>query len=238
MENLSITRAENKIQAAQLACQRLNKLLAENKKNPILLMLSGGSAFNILVYINPEVLGENVTITMLDERFSQDEKVTNFGQLQKTQFYMDAFEKECSFLGSVPRPKESLKAFTERRESSLRKWHEENPKGKIIATVGIGPDGHTAGIFPFPESPETFKFLFQGPNWVLGYDASEKNEFKERVTITITFFKMIDEAIIYMTGEEKKPALDKLISKADDIQNLPALAIYEIKNVTIFTDIA
>ena len=47
--------------AAATAGENLNAVLAENKKLPILLMLSGGSCLSILDYVGQTVLGANLT---------------------------------------------------------------------------------------------------------------------------------------------------------------------------------
>jgi len=54
-----------------------------------------------------------------------------------------------------------LEKLAHRYESSLFEWAKKHPEGKIIATMGIGFDGHTAGIMPYPENPETFARLFE-----------------------------------------------------------------------------
>jgi 6-phosphogluconolactonase/glucosamine-6-phosphate isomerase/deaminase len=233
MNKLQITRLQSKEETAKKAGEKLTKILAENKNSPLLLMLSGGSAFSVLLHVNTENLGENVTISALDERFSQEKTVNNFLQFQKTEFYTKAQELECNFIGTLPRINEGLEDFAKRWEARLKLWREENPNGKIIAVIGMGPNGHTAGMF----AVDTFNDLFLNEAWVVGYNVGDKNEHKERVTTTVTFFKQIDEAIVYIAGEEKKAKLDAVISKLDKIEQLPALVWHEIKNVEIFTDI-
>ena len=60
----------------------LGEVLEYHKEQPVLLMLSGGSAFSILDYIEADVLGPNLTISILDERCSSDSKINNFLQLK------------------------------------------------------------------------------------------------------------------------------------------------------------
>ena len=75
---MNISRFETKVEAAAASGEALNKLLLENKDAPVLLLLSGGSSLSILDYVNTSSLGENLTITMLDERFSQEAEANNF----------------------------------------------------------------------------------------------------------------------------------------------------------------
>lgn len=258
--------------AAEQAGKALDKLLAEHKNLPILLVLSGGSALEILDEIKADVLSKNLTITMLDERFtpleknqdtkqsgnilkttasqitpkkrsdsltgfSLDKTVNNFSLLRQTKFYKTAAMKKCGFIGTSIRPDETKEAFADRWEKRLRGWRQEHPKGKIIATFGMGADGHTAGIFPLADNEVLFKKLFLGDNWLTAYSAGGKNQFPERITTTLTFFKLIDAAVAYISGQEKQAALKELKNKSKSLEALPAMALWKIKNTEVFTDI-
>lgn len=220
---------------AVLACgQELNKALIDSKKTPILLLLSGGSALRTLDEILPETLGEHITISVLDERFSQDAKINNFAQMQFTGFYELALAGNCNIIGTLPRIGETISQFAMRIEKALHDWAIENPSGKIFATLGMGPEGHTAGIFPMDDKIK-FDSLFLSKNWTVGYTAPHKHA--ERVTATLTFFEKIDEGFALVCGTKKKPALDKLLlSDKDEINLLPTLGWKKIKSVKIFTD--
>ncbi len=60
------------------------------------------------------------------------------------------------FSAACPGPGKPWTALAQRMEKNLRAWKNQNPQGKIIATLGIGADGHTAGIFPFADNSSTF----------------------------------------------------------------------------------
>ena len=237
-KNLEIFRQNDKNSAAAEAGEYLNAALAENKKSPILLLLSGGSALNILEYVGESALGANLSITMLDERFSEDANINNFAQLQKSDFYKDAFNVEASFFGTLPRPGETAENLRTRWDKNFKNWREENPTGLIIATLGMGADGHTAGIFSFPEDPDKFQKLFLSENWTVAYNTDNKNKFPERLTTTLTFLKLIDFGFAYVCGADKKDKLDKLTSANIKTAELPAAVWREMKNVKVFTDIS
>jgi len=223
--------------AAAEAGENLNLFLAENKKLPILLMLSGGSALSILDYVGPAVLGANLSLSLLDERFSQDPLINNFAQLQKTDFYKDAFEAEASFFGTLPRPNETIAELRGRWDKNLKLWHNENPKGLIVATLGMGTDGHTSGILPFPENPDEFNRLFNGKDWTVQYRADGKSKYPERVTTTIPFLKNIDFAFALVCGAEKRAKFDDLQSGKHTNAELPAMVWHKMKDVKVFTDL-
>lgn len=237
MNHLEISRQVDKQSATAEAGEYLNTLLLENSKKQILLMLSGGSAFEILSYIGNHVLGENLTISVLDERFSTDPLVNNFSQLQKTDFYAEAMTAECSFFGTLPRKDETIEGLAARWESNLENWWTENPEGLIIAVLGMGSDGHTAGIFPYPENPQKFNELFDNGGWLTAYDAIGKHKYSQRVTINHEFLKLVDYGIVFACGAEKKNKIDAVLEKKGEVFETPALLWHEIKNVKIFTDI-
>jgi 6-phosphogluconolactonase/glucosamine-6-phosphate isomerase/deaminase len=235
MEKIQIFRQSDALSAAAEAGENLNSFLAENKKLPILLMLSGGSALSILDYVGESVLGPNLTVSMLDERFSQDPEINNFARLQKTDFYKDAFEAEASFFGTLPRNGELMENLRQRWDKNLKIWRKENPKGLIVATLGMGPDGHTAGILPFPEAHDEFSRLFNTAEWTAAYDAGEKGKYPQRVTATLTFLKLADASFAFVAGPEKQEKFSQLISRNAKTAELPAMVWHEMKNIKVFT---
>ncbi|MDR3643352.1 MAG: 6-phosphogluconolactonase [Candidatus Doudnabacteria bacterium] len=223
--------------AAAEAGEYLNTFLVENKKSPVLLLLSGGSALSITNYVGQTTLGANLTVSMLDDRYSQDGGINNFLQMQKTEFYQDVLAAEAGFFGTLPRPLETMEDLRQRWDKNLKTWRENNPLGLIIATLGMGPDGHTAGILPFPEDPEKFRSLFDGPDWTAAYNAGDKNPYPERITTTLTFLKLIDFSFAFVAGKEKQEMFNRLTSGEGKQAEHPAMVWREMKNVKIFTDL-
>lgn len=237
MNKVNIQHLENQEDATETAALALNEIFAQNLNTHKLFLVSGGSALKILDYIKPEYLNEELTVTLVDERFSEDPEINNFLNLQKTAFFQTALEREVHFIGTLPRPGEIVADMVSRFEMALKNWKNQNPQGKIIALFGMGTDGHTAGIFPFPENPKFFSEEFESSKWVVGYTAPQKAKFPQRVTTTFTFFKNIDHAVLFTCGKEKAQCLQNLISGQGQPHTLPALGLYETKNLEIFTDI-
>ncbi len=234
---MNINHFNTEAEATATAGEALNELLINNKNTPVLLMLSGGSAFSMLKYADDEGLSENLTISMLDERFSGEPKINNFSQLQKLNFYERALKKHVNFINTLPRSGELMDDMKIRWQLALKNWVDKNLNGKIFAIFGIGADGHTAGIFPYPDDATFFCKNFEKQHWLTGYSATGKNLYPQRITTTFTFFKKIDAAIVYVCGENKKQAFKKFIKGAGQPHELPALGIYETKKQQIFTNI-
>ena len=99
----------------------------------------------------------------------------------------------------------------------------------------MGADGHTAGIFPYPDSEEKFKELFEGENWVVGYDAAGKHQYNLRATVTNTFLRnKVEAAVAFVTGEEKKEKFEQMQVEGN-IAEIPAIIWNQMKIVKVFS---
>lgn len=222
-------------EAAREAGGMLEKELARYADVPTLLLLSGGSALGLLEHVS--VFPHALTVGMLDERYSGDPAVNNFSLFTKTSFFEKAKNHGALFLDSRVDPeKESLEEYTGKFESGLSGWREAHPGGAILITQGIGADGHTAGIFPYPEAPRVFEDLFGGAEWVLGYEARGKNKYPFRVTVTPAFLKEeVRFSLVYAWGDEKKEALARLLDELGTVVETPARVVREMKSVILVT---
>ncbi|MES2014316.1 MAG: 6-phosphogluconolactonase, partial [Patescibacteria group bacterium] len=142
----------------------------------ILLLLSGGSAFDILSYTTLPENASHMTLGVLDERFTKDPKENNFTTLKETGFFKNALQKGARTIDTSMRF-ERVEALAEAMNSAWSLWIEKNSGGTILATLGMGADGHTAGIMPYAEDPGMFDILFEDKQkFVIGYDAHGKHE--------------------------------------------------------------
>lgn len=225
--------------APQKAGVALSDIIAESGNNNILLMLSGGSAFLLLEFIDPTSLGKHVTISVLDERFSTSSNISNFAQLKDTLFYTTAKERGCHFIDSQSKSSDTLESLRNRFEKAVLEWREKNEHGLIIATLGIGEDMHIAGTMPYPENEMLFKSLFENTDELfVGYDAGEKNKYPLRITPTNNFLRnYIDRALVYVVGISKKEPLSRTLMTKDFLHCAPSRIIHEMKAVTLLTDI-
>lgn len=234
---MKITTEKNKNQLERMAGNALADMIRLREGRPLLLLLSGGSSFNFLQYVPAEIFDSSVTFGMLDDRYSMDPSVNSAMMLKTTEFCRAAEERGATLLDSSVFPDESLADYANRYEVGIINWITTHPEGLIRATVGIGPDGHTSGVLPFPENPQLFQTLFESDWLVVGYDVGNKNPHRYRLTSTFTLMRKFDAVLTYMSGEEKKDALERVLAEKGNLPETPGRIIRELNNVTIFTDI-
>ena len=212
-------KTHSSIELSKAAGNRIGELLEEYKGAPVLLMLSGGSALQVLDNISLCALSDNLTIAVIDERAGVEPQDSNTYLLQQTEWFKHAVNNGAKFIDIV-------------HDNILVDGV------NVIALLGIGGDGHTAGILPMPGDKDKFNKLFiNTTDSVVRYQiADTDNPFKDRITVTADFLKThVDNAVVYAVGDTKCPVLDTL---GDNIQThiKPANIIANIKQIDIYTD--
>lgn len=224
-----------KIKAAERLNAVLSTLFTDN--HHVLLLLAGGSALDLVPHIDISLCTPLLTIGPLDERFSTNPEENNWMQIMATDFYKNAVKKGCAWIDTRIKRDETPEQLAQRLHTVLYKWMENNPEGTIVATMGIGTDGHTAGIMPFPEDPHTFQQLFNSEKLAVSYDASGKNPHTLRITTTQTFLEQINVAVVYAVGQEKKEILHIIRTEEGTIPEIPGRVLQEMAGeVYLFTD--
>jgi 6-phosphogluconolactonase/glucosamine-6-phosphate isomerase/deaminase len=221
------------------AVYALNTILANQAGTDILLLLSGGSALALAAHIDPALLSPQVTLTMLDERYTTDPHHSNFAQLTALPLGDILSTHAVSYIDTRPQPGESLDDTERRLDLAFKHWHITHHTGTVIATMGIGDDGHIAGVLPFPEDPTLFTSLFLSEHrCVRGYQTTpDKNPHTKRLTTTLSYLKKhVAHAVVYAVGESKRTALKALGGDAP-IAQIPARILGVLPEVQVYTDL-
>jgi 6-phosphogluconolactonase/glucosamine-6-phosphate isomerase/deaminase len=225
--NISPQFFESSEMAKQAATAAVEQALraAANEDQPVLLLLSGGSNLQVAAKVDKKLFTDTVTVMVLDERFSAEDDLNNSLQVKAA---------GLPVVETVPLAGESLAEFAARFEKIITDWQTEFPDGVIVATLGMGGDGHIAGISPFPEDEDKFDSLFVDTNQlVVGYEGNLSPV--ERVTVTVNFLKLIDVAIGYVVGDSKKSVLAAALNSEQKYHHLPFTVVNEMKSVQVMT---
>lgn len=193
------------------------KLLIQLLNPKTLLFLSGG--------MTPKILYESLAqsdlhigaVGMIDERFgnklhanSNELMIKNTGLLRILSLLQIPF---YPILGKDV----SMEEAGDNYDQKIRELFASYPRS--IGILGIGSDGHTAGIlarnskFKIPAS--TAKRGEQNSKFESEFITSyklEQGEFKERITMTFLGLSMLDIFIILAFGKDKKSALKQMFN--------------------------
>lgn len=86
---------------------------------------------------------------------------------------------------------------------------------KMIGVMGVGPNLHTAGIFPQSNAVKSSDLVVA---------ETVEDRFPNRITLTIRALEQFSFFIILMFGIEKEEAVKKMVDEnINDIQNSPAI---------------
>lgn len=221
----------------QNAISALNKFLQKNKEKKVLFLSSGGSCLNLIDGIEAESFSPNLTIALIDDRFTQDPEFNNYKILiskinfiEKVKTFNSRIIDTTSFDGENPDD------FAKRYQTLILNWIEQNPDGIVFATFGIGKDGHTTGVTPKQTEDEFNNLFINTEKYYIAHEFNDPN-FKYRITCTLKFLKeFIQVGIVYETGKDSLQMWQSIICGKAEFYKTPAKIFSELENIEIFTD--
>ncbi len=216
---------------AQALGERVTEIINQHTGD-ILCILSGGSALDVVEYIQPLYKSECRTIFIMgDERVSGAPSENNYLQL-KTRY--EGFRILDRIIDTSIHTDERAPEFSKRIQTEIEKYILESKNLKIISILGIGGDGHTAGIFPM----EREAFLDTYPDDQTYVSVSlDSLELNFRASLTPGWILAnVSELFVYVAGPSKLDILYMLISEDKSIHERPAELIKQHINAHIYTD--
>jgi len=196
------------------------EILYEILDNKTVLYLSGGSTPKELY--KKIALAEKLSagaVGMVDERFGPKlHNNSNEKMLQETGLLRYLQMRDIRFYPILQnKTRAETAADYDEKLRTLNATYQ-----KSVAVLGIGSDGHTAGIAP-DRIKEFHNPLFDDEQkYLLASEFADTNgPFKERVTMTFWGLAMLDVLIILVFGKEKKEALEQMFIKGSE-QEIPA----------------
>jgi 6-phosphogluconolactonase len=130
---------------------------------------------------------------------------------------------------SVADPDEAARAY-ENELQSFYGAHVLDPGRPLfdIVLMGVGPDGHTASLFPdYPAIEETAR-------WVVGVPKAHVEPFVPRVSLTLPALGSCREMLFEVAGAEKRAILTRVLESG----NLPASRAHSIRETIWLVDAA
>ena len=99
----------------------------------------------------------------------------------------------------------SPEAAAKSYEEELRGFFRDAPAAFDVTLLGMGPDGHTASLFPGSAA------LLESKRWVLAVDGKQGDPPVPRVTLTLPALNASRVALFLVSGARKRPLIDEIM---------------------------
>ncbi|MEK7638839.1 MAG: 6-phosphogluconolactonase [Patescibacteria group bacterium] len=218
-------------QPAEATGSYISTLLA-NASHDVLCLLAGGSALDVVEYIDIPSHDERRTIFIMgDERVSGDAKINNFLQL-RSRYKNHKITKQT--IPTDVNDSETIETFSARIRDKFNVALQELKTPTIIALLGIGSDGHTAGIFPLPE--KEFRETYGADVTYVGVEGKGLT-IDSRASFTPSWLEeYVDHIVGYAVSSSKFKILTALQTESRELHERPAELIKRHRHAVIFTD--
>ena len=219
---------------ADAAAERLMARIEANR-NRIAICLTGGSSPKQLYRLlatdtyAKSIPWDRVHWFIGDERFvSPVDPLNNMAMARG--IFLDRFAPK-DHIHPIPTdvatPDQAAQLY-QRELQSLYGAEELDPARPLfdLVLMGVGPDGHTASLFPdYPALNETRR-------WVVGVPQAHVEPFVPRVTLTLPALASCREMLFELAGHEKRAILAKLSTD----ESLPANRARSIGETVLLVD--
>ncbi len=226
--------------------ERLIEIIKQNSSKKILLLLSGGSVVgmygNLVRWIKDKKIRDKFAMGQVDERFKPNGEWKmenarmnidiNANAIWKTGLWEVCEERKIPYFTITQEGtfEESARMYNARMHECMNEYTFK------MAILGIGEDGHTAGLLP------GYAKGWDKERWIVGYEISnikyQISNIRKRITLTPKALRGLDYALVAAIGENKKDALEKIVKDIKDanIDKTPGLILREIQKVDLVTD--
>ncbi|MDB5184802.1 MAG: hypothetical protein JWN38_610 [Candidatus Saccharibacteria bacterium] len=199
---------------------RLTKELTDGLR--VLWLVSGGSNIAISVAVMdslPQELTSRLIIMLADERHGP----VGHADSNATQLLAAGFDHKQAALVPVLVGDRSLEETRLSYDAEAREAYTESDV--IIGQLGMGADGHIAGLLPGSSGLDSAEFV-----------AAYQTKQYDRLTLTSHALKRLNVAYVFAFGEDKQPQLHRLQELTLPYSEQPAQILKELPEVYIFND--
>ena len=163
---------------------------------------------------------------MTDDRYvSQDDPLSNIGMARKA--FLDACAS-AENVHAIPANRATPDEAAELYEQELRTFHPLPPDEGFplfdLVLMGVGPDGHTASLFPGTSA------LTEPDKWVVGVAQANVAPFVPRVSLTLPCLTSTREMLFLVSGRDKKDIVARVLAG----DNLPAARAQSAHGETVW----
>lgn len=239
-EGLTLVTVESQAKGLEIA-KKILYLLTEKNPNTVLFLSGGKTPEDLYKQLAEDARLKVVAAAMVDERFGprlhnnsnermiKDTGLLNYFKSQSIPFYPIILGAAQFAPNGVNDGGESMEAQEWLADSYSKIFFSETIDerskfefAKRIAILGIGQDGHTAGIAP--NRRDFTNPLFSKPLWVGSFKdfrSMEEGGFGTRITLTFRALEEMDTLLVLAFGSAKQNALVSMF-KEGSLEEIPA----------------
>jgi 6-phosphogluconolactonase len=219
-DNRHVITVSDSAALARTAAERILARIAANSGR-VAICLTGGSSPKQLYQLlatdpwRTEIPWDRVHWFIGDERFvSPDDPLNNMAMARRA--FLDACAPGVN-IHPIPTDCVNPDEAARRYELILQSFYGADrldPTMPLfdVVLMGVGPDGHTASLFPlYPAIDETER-------WVVGVPEAHVDPFVPRVTLTLPALGSCREMLFEVAGPDKRTVLTRVLAG----ENLPA----------------
>ncbi|PIP65654.1 6-phosphogluconolactonase [Candidatus Peregrinibacteria bacterium CG10_big_fil_rev_8_21_14_0_10_49_16] len=193
-------------------------------RDECILCLSGGSTPRLIYAAlgkREDIDWQNVRMFLCDERYvPANHQDSNQKMIEET----FAVDKNILFFDTTLPLEASMEDYA-KKVKALWEHHLTD-----LAILGMGPDGHTASLFP----PLVDSAL--GDKQLILHTTTDQFAVHDRMTLSLNALAASGHCIILLTGEEKKHMWKEMLASKENERRWPVKRILESSDVTLITD--
>lgn len=229
---MNIVTHHDSVALAKEAAQLLAAHIQTHQSGGVLVLFSGGSALSVVDHLPKTIFGDRCTVSVVDERYTHDTTHHNFyNVIARLKAHTIAVPQT---IDTTVQKEESFEEYVKRITAAHTQWHATHPQGKVVALFGIGEDGHTAGIFPAAHT--TFIDAYERADAIVPVlEGKAHAPFCERITISLPYIRTISDAVVYVMGENKRAAVQRVYDNEGSLAVTPARVFRELRSATLCT---
>jgi len=205
---------------ARAAADRILARIAANG-DPVTICLTGGSSPQRLYQLlateayRRQIPWQRVHWFIGDERFvPADDPLNNMAMARRT--FLDRCAPAAN-IHPIATDTADPEQAARRYESKLQSFYGADQLDSArplfdVVLMGVGPDGHTASLFP------DYPAIEEAERWVVGVPKAHVEPFVPRVSLTLPALNSCREMLFEISGADKRAILTRVLAG----ENLPA----------------
>ena len=205
---------------AKAAADRILARIAANRARLAICLTGGSSPKQLYQLLATEAYRSRIPWDRVhwfigDERFvPADDPLNNMVTARR--IFLDSYAP-ASNIHPIPTDTANPRQAAHRYESELQSFYGADRLDAArplfdVVLMGVGPDGHTASLFPNDPALE------ETEHWVVGVPGAHVEPFVARVTLTLPALGSCREMLFEVSGSDKRAILTRVL----DGEDLPA----------------